>query len=180
LRFSRSLLVIVLLFFIITCAYLFEKKQNAHIYFHSEQSDNNNNDDDVSFIFSKNRRCCCCFLLFSVLSFSPLREEEEEEVFRCWRVLGVVLLLIFFLNQKIHKGPQGGTERGKKGESTKEGRKGKKIFEKKKIQLCCSDERERIYSFSTNQISFATERLVVAEQNLSLSRAFPRCLCSFF
>jgi len=190
LRFSRSLLVIVLFFIIITCAYLFLKKNKTHTFIFTANSDNNNMRNTLSpprFPLHLLQKSSLLLLLpfFSVLSLSPLRAEEEEEVFRCWRVWVLCCAHIFF-NQKIHKGPQGGTEKGKKGEeerreSTKEeGQEGKKKILKKRKSSSAARTRERGY------IHFQPTKFLSRPNDLSwpskicLSRAFPRCLCSFF
>ena len=183
------MLVIVLFFIIITCAYLFLKKNKTHTFIFTANSDNNNMRNTLSPpCFPLHLLPSSLLLLlpfFSVLSLSPLRAEEEEEVFRCWRVWVLCCAHIFF-NQKIHKGPQGGTEKGKKGEeerreSTKEeGQEGKKKILKKRKSSSAARTRERGY------IHFQPTKFLSRPNDLSwpskicLSRAFPRCLCSFF
>lgn len=93
--------------------------------------------------------------------------------------MGVVLLLIFFLIKKSTKGHKGEQKEAKKakkrGERIQNQRKRekeegkKKIFEKKKIQLCCLDEREEDIHFQPTKFLSRPNDLSWPSTKLSLS-----------
>ena len=172
------MLVIVLFFIIITCAYLFLKKNKTHTFIFTANSDNNNMRNTLSpprFPLHLLQKSSLLLLLPSFFcSLSLSSQSRRRRSFSLLACVGCRVAHIFFKSKNPQRATRGNRKRQKRRrreerihQRRRTGRE-KKNFEKKKIQLCCSDERERIYSFSTNQISFATERLVVAEQNLSL------------
>ena len=160
------------------CVSFFEKKQNAHIYFHSEQRQQQHAKHTLSSVLSSSSSpkivaAAAASFFFCSLSLSS-QSRRRRRSFSLLACVGCRVAHIFFKSKNPQRATRGNRKRQKRRrreerihQRRRTGRE-KKNFEKKKIQLCCSDERERIYSFSTNQISFATERLVVAEQNLSL------------
>ena len=170
------------------CVSFFEKKQNAHIYFHSEQRQQQHAKHTLSSALSSSSSpkivaAAAASFFFCSLSLSS-QSRRRRRSFSLLACVGCRVAHIFFKSKNPQRATRGNRKRQKRRrreerihQRRRTGRE-KKNFEKKKIQLCCSDERERIFIF--NQPNFFRDRTTCRGRAKFVSLGRSHAVCALF